>query len=263
MSKMNIGMIGAGKMGAAILSGIMGKHSIRVCEVDRGRKVFLKKAFRMNTTDLDTLVLSSDVILLAVKPQGFDPVLKELKDKLTRRHLVISIAAGITTRYLQQRLPKGTRVVRAMPNLPAQVGMGVTGLCRGTSATRRDLQKAKQIFDQTGLSVEVTERDMDALTAVSGSGPAYVFYFIESLLKAAEALKLNSKLSDALIRQTIKGSLSLYESGSLSAEILRANVTSKGGTTEAAFKVLTKAKVDRLFVTALKAAAKRSRELSK
>ena len=150
-----------------------------------------------------------------------------------------------------------------MPNLPAQVGEAVTGICRGKFATPSDIKAAQQIFHCIGKTVVVDERFMDAITAVSGSGPGYIFYFAECLEKAARSLGLSPTLARDLVTQTLKGSARLLEESNEGADVLRARVTSKGGTTQAALAVFEKSKTGKIVARALAAAKKRAKELSK
>lgn len=258
-----LGIIGAGNMGSAILSRVRNRYRVLVCEKDTARAKFLRKNYKIATVDLVRLVKASDVILLAVKPQDFSEVLAGISPKVNEKKLVISIAAGKTTQSIESYLPPKTRVVRAMPNLPAVTGQGMTAICKGRLATARDLKTAKHIFDSVGKTVIIQEKFMDTVTAVSGSGPAYVFLFVECLTKAARSLGLDESLSDALIEQTLKGSLALLEQGRESAETLRARVTSKGGTTQAAMDVFMKNDMERIFKLALTAAKKRAGDLSR
>lgn len=177
--------------------------------------------------------------------------------------LVVSIAAGITTLYIEKKLGGKSRVVRSMPNLPLQIGQGMTGVCSGRWATKADVQSAVNIFKMVGDVVLVDENRMDAITAVSGSGPAYVFLFAECLLKAAKMLGFDDKQSQQLVTQTLRGSLTLLEKSSEPAEVLRARVTSKGGTTQAALEVLMRHNLEGIFKKALLAARKRAKELAK
>lgn len=263
MGKMKIGIIGGGNMGAAILAGIRKDYAVSVCEQDSARRQFLKRSFAVTAKDLKTVVAQSDVSILAVKPQQFDEVLGEIRVHLAKDKLIISIAAGITCRYIEQRLGAGMRVIRTMPNLPAQISEGMTAICKGKKATGQDLRLACRIFDCIGKTVVVQERWMDAVTAVSGSGPAYLFLVVEALQKAAVSLGLKKDLSGQLIAQTLKGSLALLEKSNEDAGVLRARVTSKGGTTQAAMDVFLKNKFEVIFEQALQAAAKRAGELSK
>ncbi len=258
-----IGLIGAGNMGCAILKGIAKKFKVLVCEKDSVRAEELKKKFKLRSEDFKTVVSKSQIIILAVKPQDFDGILEELVQQITRKQLVISIAAGMTISYIEKKLGQGIRVVRTMPNLPAQVGEGMTALCKGKKASDSDLILAKRIFKNIGKIVVVDEDLMDAVTAVSGSGPAYVFLFVECLKKAAVSLGFEEQLSQALVLQTLKGSLKLLEESKEDVAVLRAKVTSKGGTTQAAMEVFEKNDLVKIFEEALKAAAKRAEELAK
>lgn len=250
-------------MGGAIIGGIYKKYNVAVCEQDQKRLQGLKRKYKIATGNLKTVVKKSQVIILAVKPQSFDSILKELKPFLTQNHLVISIAAGITCHYIEKRIRAKVRVIRAMPNLPAQVGEGITGICAGKAAKNKDLILTQQLFSCVGTTIVIDEKYMDAITAASGSGPAYVFLFIESLNKAVQSLGFDKKLAKALVLQTIKGSLNLLNEQKEDAGVLRARVTSKGGTTQAAMDVFKKYDLDKVFKAALNAAKKRARELSK
>ncbi|MBI5024495.1 MAG: pyrroline-5-carboxylate reductase [Candidatus Omnitrophica bacterium] len=261
MSK--IGIIGGGNMGSAILAGIGRKFTVRVCEQDARRAGLLKRRFGVKAADLATVAAGSRIIILAVKPQNFDEVLGRLRGRVRQDQLIISIAAGITCRYIEQRSGQRIRVVRAMPNLPAQVGEAVTGICPGKFATSADVKTARQIFNCIGKTVIVDERLMDAITAVSGSGPGYIFYFAECLEKAARSMGLSPTMARELVTQTLKGSARLLERSGEGADVLRGRVTSKGGTTQAALAVLQKHKMGKILQQALAAAKKRAKELSK
>ncbi len=263
MNKTTIGIIGGGNMGTAILEGVSRKYSVSVCEQDAKRAGFLKRRFRVKVADLAAVVSGARVIILAVKPQNFDEVLAAIRPLARKDRLVISIAAGITCHYIEQRLGQNVRVARAMPNLPAQVGEAVTGICKGKFATITDIKTAQQIFNCIGKTVVVEERFMDAVTAVSGSGPGYIFYFAECLETAARALGLTPAMARELVTQTLKGSARLLERSGEGADVLRARVTSKGGTTQAALAVFEKNKTGKIIAQALVAAKKRAKELSK
>ena len=257
-----IGIIGGGNMGAAIINGIHKQCLVSVAECDAKKAQALKRKYRVRTVDLKT-VCQSDVIILAVKPQDFEGVLQEIRRYISKRPLIISIAAGITTPYIEKTLKNRVRVVRAMPNLPLQIGEGMTALCAGKYATGADLAAASQIFARVGKVVVVGEKSMNAVTAVSGSGPAYVFLFAEMLGQAARSLGLKEDLANQLVLQTLKGSVKLLEQAKEPASVLRARVTSKGGTTQAALNVFVKHKLEKIFTDALRAASNRARELSR
>ncbi len=259
--KTKIGIIGGGNMGGAIIAGIAQKYDVLVCEQDQNRCQMLKEKYAIAVSDLAVILEESEVIILAVKPQGFDDLLVQMRPLLRENQLVISIAAGVTCQNIEKQLNQA-HVVRAMPNLPAQVGKGITGLCAGKSTLDADLDLACEIFNCIGISVVVDEKDMDALTAVSGSGPAYVFLFAQCFQKAAESLGLDQKLSKALVFQTMAGAVRLMESQEEEAGVLRARVISRGGTTQAAMDVFEGYKLEAIFVEALQAAKDRAGELS-
>ena len=258
-----IGIIGGGNMGTAIINGIRKKYAVSVCEKDPKRAADLKKKLKVKVADLEKVVTSSSAIILAVKPQDFDQILSEIHPCIKKDQLVISIAAGITTIYIEKRLGGQIRVIRTMPNLPAQISQGMTGLCKGKHAIRADLNLACKIFDQIGKTVVVEEKWLDAITAVSGSGPAYVFLFVECFQRAAQALGFNEEEAQALVMQTLMGSLNLLKQQNQGAGVLRARVTSKGGTTQAAMDVFFKHNIEGIFKEALWAAKRRAQELSK
>ncbi len=261
--KNKISIIGGGNMGTAILSGIQRKFAVSICEKDAKRGQYLKKKFKVAVDDVQSVVTKSGVIILAVKPQDFDQILAEVRPFINKDKLVISIAAGIPTLYIEKRLGAKVRVIRTMPNLPAQIGEGMTGICKGKWASSADLSLACKIFNNIGQTVIVEEKWIDAITAVSGSGPAYVFLFVECFIKAARALGFDEKQSKQLVAQTIHGSLNLLESQNEEAGVLRSRVTSKGGTTQAAMDVFFRRDIEGIFVEALTAAQHRAKQLSK
>ncbi len=258
-----IGIIGGGNMGEAIIVGSLKKFFVSVCEKDVSRQKYLLKNYKIPSYDLKKLSEISDIMILAVKPQDFDEVLKELAPSLQKKTLVISIAAGITTRYIERRLGKNIRVVRAMPNLPALIQRGVTAISKGRFAKTSDLNSAKKIFDHIGSTVIVKEGSINAITAVSGSGPAYVFLFMECLIAAAEDLGLSKDLALKLVRRTFSGSIALVEKKNIDPADLRVKVTSKGGTTQAAMDVFEKQQLNKIIKAAVQAAAKRAKQLLK
>ncbi len=265
MKKLNnkISIIGCGNMGTSILEGIYKNSEVMVCESDPKKKQMLKRKYKVTICDLTTAISDSDIIVLAVKPQIFPEVLDVMKMFDLKDKLFVSIAAGLTTSYIEKALGQDVRVIRTMPNLPAQVKQGITAVCAGKNSKKKDLSLVKDIFDGIGTTVVVDEKMMDAVTAVSGSGPAYVFLFVECMVKAAKSLGLDASASNDLVLQTLMGSLSLLENSKDDASVLRARVTSKGGTTQAALKVFADEKIEKTFKTALLSAKKRAKELSR
>jgi pyrroline-5-carboxylate reductase len=260
--KPSIGIIGGGNMGTAILERVRSSHDVWVCERDSVQARRLRRKFGVTICDLTSMIPRVQVVIIAVKPQDVVPVLTALGERITPGHLIISIAAGITTVFMEQRLPSKTRIIRAMPNIPSMIGQGMTAVCKGKKASRRDISTAVEILSAVGETVVVPEEALDAVTAVSGSGPAYVFLFAECLMGAAQSLGLDQGLSRKLVTQTLRGSVGLLAQGREDAAVLRSRVTSKGGTTQAALAVLEKKKLRVIFQQALAAAVKRAQELS-
>ncbi len=258
-----IGIVGGGNMGEALIEHLRKKYFVSVSEKDKTRTDYLYKNYKLKATDLKMLIESSDVVLIAVKPPDIEEPLKEMSPWLDKTKLLISIAAGITTSFIEKTLAKKIKVIRAMPNLAVMVAEGMTAICPGEHAQASDVEAARQIFGHLGRTVVVEEKRMDAVTAVSGSGPGYVFLFMESMIKAAQALGLKEDISKELVEATFRGSIHLLEKKKMDASALRAKVTSKGGTTEAALEVFGKNNLDQIFAQALGAAQKRAQELSR
>ncbi|MGE0268979.1 MAG: pyrroline-5-carboxylate reductase [Candidatus Omnitrophota bacterium] len=261
--KLSIGVIGGGNMGAAIVSGIHKDHRVFICESDHARRIQLKRKFKIGILGLKDLLDESTIVILAVKPQDFDDLLVSIKPHVRREHLFVSIAAGITTKYIEKKLCPGVRVVRTMPNLPAQIQQGVTAIASGKNALKSDLGHVQKLFNTIGTTLLLEEKYIDAVTAVSGSGPAYVFLFMECMINAAQSLGLSEKLSRTMVLETIKGSVNLLEKQKESADVLKKRVTSKGGTTQAALTVFEQENIDKIFKKALKSAKQRAGELSR
>ncbi len=235
---MTVAIIGAGKMGEAILAGLLrAGHSpadVVVTEKDEARASFLTSRYGVSVVSNDAAVADADVVVLAVKPQDLGAVVEEFAPSYRPATLTISIAAGVTARFLEDRLPTGAPVIRVMPNTPALVGEGMSAVAPGSAATEEHLLIAEELLATLGPVRRVTERDLDAVTAVSGSGPAYVFYLVEAMVAAGVEFGLDEETATALATQTIIGAgILLRETGTAPAE-LRAMVTSKGGTTAAA-----------------------------
>lgn len=263
---MNILFIGGGNMAAAIIGGLIGKgwapsslHAVDVLPEALSR---LEKQFGIRTSaDAKTAAASTDCVVLAVKPQQMQQVATALAPAL-RGQLVISIAAGIRAGDLARWLGPATQVVRAMPNTPALVAAGITGLYAmpGVSSTQR--QDVENILAAVGSTFWVdSEKDLDAVTAVSGSGPAYVFYFIEALEQAGRELGLSPEIARQSALETFAGAIKLAIADNTDPATLRARVTSKGGTTERAIGVLDEAAVKAAFIRAVRAAAERAVEM--
>lgn len=263
---MKICFIGGGNMAVAIIGGLLESNyvqaeTVRVVEINADNRARLQNEFGVQTTaDLSEGVTGSEVVVLAVKPQQLREVAGQLAPMLNGQ-LIISIAAGIRATDLQHWL--NTRnIVRAMPNTPALIRQGVTGLyaLRGVCAGHKTI--SGKILDAVGTSVWLDdEAQMDALTAVSGSGPAYVFYFIESMQQAAQELGLNAEQSRQLVLGTFAGATALAKASDDDVGTLRARVTSKNGTTERALLSMEVDQVKQHIAKAVHAAAARSKEM--
>jgi len=272
-----VGVIGLGNMGSVIagkLAEEAAEYSIFVFDKDK-EKARAGKIFKL-AKDIPSLASGVDTIILAVKPQDIDHLLKELKDYAAKK-LVISIAAGISTGHIEKFL-RNARVIRSMPNIAARIGESVTCLCKGSFAAEGDLDFAKELFYYLGSVRIIEEGMMNAATVISGSGPGYVFYFIENnsidpanipeharhdmmrrLEKAAEAIGFESEDASFLAANTVNASISLLKFTGSKPQELRAQVASKGGTTEAGLEALGKGAS---WEEAARAALKRAQELS-
>ena len=259
---MTIALIGAGNMGEAILAGVCNKYPCVVCEPRVERRAYLTKKYRCSLADTPAqAAVVADIVLLAVKPQDLPGVLADIKP-VVKKQVFVSIAAGITSAFIEKSLGGKVRVVRSMPNLPALIREGMTGVCKGRYAAVSDLKKACDILASVGQVMVVPEKMIDAVTAVSGSGPAYVFLFVECLMQAARKLGFNEAQAKTLVLQTLLGSVHMAAGSKDSAGVLRQKVTSKGGTTQAAMDVFMARGVFDIYLEALTAAKQRARELA-
>ena len=262
---LTIGFIGGGTMGQALIGGLFARGVTRralvVSETDARVRRQLRLTWGLKTTnDNRAAARRADVVVLAVKPQQFPDVIAQIAPVVSQQ-LVVSIAPGVSLRWLQARLP-GAAIVRVMPNLPATVGRGFAAFAPGRKATARHRAITLAIFGAVGEVVRLPERQLDAITAISGSGPAYVFFLVQAWEAAAVSLGLPPAVASRAIRQTLRGSGRLLENAVEPAATLIRKVASKGGTTEAALKVLAKRRVAAHIEEAIRAAARRSKELS-
>jgi len=263
---MKITFVGGGNMASALVGGLIRKrwprNHIGVVEIARPARERIARALKVKTyAALDAKAMKADCIVLAVKPQQMREVAQSLKPLLGSQ-LVVTIAAGIRVRDLSRWLGGHRRIVRVMPNTPALVLAGVSGLYAAASVSAADRAAAGRILGAAGAVLWFErEEDLDAVTAVSGSGPAYVFYFIEALARAARDLGLSTEAAHRLSLETFAGAVKLADQAGESPESLRGRVTSKGGTTERALNAMESDRVKDAIVRAVKAAAERSREL--
>jgi len=264
-----IGIIGCGNMGRAIYERLKDDYTVSVFDKDAS------KLSNVNIADSTIDLLNkSVVVILAVKPQDFENLLNEIKSNIKDK-LVISIAAGITTGYIEKFLGD-VKIIRVMPNMPAKIGKGMSCLCKGQNAKEQDLNFAKELFDKLGKTLIFNEDMMDAATAISGSGPGYLYdmienkskddieksvgKFISSLAEAAKSIGFSPQQAKLLAKTTVDGSVAVFQSGNVAASELKKQITSKGGTTEAGLKVLHSGGS---LKEAVKAALNRGKELSR
>ncbi len=264
-----IGFIGTGNMGTAIIGGIIdagicSPDAIRAFDVDASRlsKIAEKYSIQQSISNAE-VVRESTHIILAVKPQNMRDAFEDIRDAVTDKQCLISIAAGITTAFIEEMLDKKVRVIRVMPNTPALIKQGATAFAPGTYASGDDMHLAEKIFSALGVAIAVEEKHLNAVTALSGSGPAYFFHLIECLIDAGVNAGLPRELAGQLTTQTAKGAARLALESSDSPAELRRKVTSPGGTTEAALNVFSQYKFPDIVTEAIQKATDRAEELSK
>jgi len=262
-----LGVIGAGKLGEAIVAGLLRQGELAAEDViasvkhqestDRVRERLGVRA----TTNNREVVEASDIILVAVKPQNMDKAMREIADLVTTAHLVISVAASVTTAYIQERLESDVPVVRAMPNTPSLINAGMTALCGGQFAERSHLQTAEAIFACVGETVFVDEVLMDGVTALSASGPAYLYVVIESLAEAGVKLGIPRDVSTLLAAQTMLGAARMVLESKAHPALLKDSVTTPAGCTIDGLLELEEGKLRVTLIKCVVKAAERAREL--
>jgi pyrroline-5-carboxylate reductase len=263
-----IAILGAGRLGESMLRGFLssGWRSAddlavtgrREDHLEELREKFGISAGRSNTD----AIRGAGLVIISVKPQDMEAVLEEISSDLQIDQTILSVAAGVTTSSIEAHLPAGTRVVRAMPNAPALVHEGIAGICGGHAAQEEDVALAADALGHLGAVVRVAEYEMDAVTALSGSGPAYFALLAEAMIEAGLLLGLSREVSTQLVVQTMFGSALLLRDERIHPVELRENVTSPGGTTTRAIRELERSGVRAAFLNAITAATERSRELS-
>jgi len=267
--KKRYGFLGAGRMAQAlskgfIAGGVTSADCIIASDVEPGALTFIEKDCGVRvTTDNTEVVRNADVIIIAVKPHIVAPALKEVAPHVTKDHLAVSIAAGITLQTLEQLLPEGTRVVRVVPNTPALVGCGTSGYSLGTHTLKEDGALVERMFSSVGISAALPERLIDAVTGLSGSGPAYLFVAIEAMSDGGVRMGLPRDIATRFAAQTVLGAAKMVlETGKHPGELKDA-VCSPGGTTIAAVHTLEKGGYRAALIDAVQAATLKSEELGK
>ena len=274
METNKISILGTGSMGKAILSGLVGAGNnpstihVTTKSVSRADEISAKygvtaTSLESNTNANSLCAAGAELLILAVKPNLILETLQEVAKGLKPESLVISVAAGITTSAMEQALGNSSSVIRAMPNTPSVLGLGVTGIAAGSSVSDEQLEKAIKLFTNVGKVLVVEESKIDALSTISGSGPAYVFYFAEKLITAAKSLGFSDQEAKLMVNETFLGSATLLANSTHSAEELRAQVTSPNGTTMQATARFDAADLEKVFIEATGAALARAKELGK
>ena len=262
-----IAIIGIGNMGKALTYGLLRHRTISPSNLILSDPTFadlvhFKKLSVKLTSDNKEAAKNADVIILAVKPQIILSVLEDIKHLVSQDQLIISIAAGIEIKIIKSILESRQPVVRVMPNLCAKVGESMSCWVKSKEVTRANTEIVREILEVIGKEILLeNESLLDRITAISGSGPAYVFYFTEIFVKSAIKLGIDKNLAEKLVLQTLIGSVKLLENMQEKASILKQQVTSKGGTTETALNEFNSSGVDKIFIKAINAAYKRSKEL--
>ncbi|MCX8007715.1 MAG: pyrroline-5-carboxylate reductase [Coriobacteriia bacterium] len=261
-----IAIIGGGRMGEAIVAGLLSSgaaapEDIAVAEPDEARRAVFEPHGVATASDGHHIVSQADIVVLAVKPQVIDAVVAHVADDVPRSAIVVSIAAGVSTRRIESLLPQGTPVVRVMPNTPAMVGAGMSVVCGGSAATDEAVEAVRSMFEALGEAIVLDEGYFDVATAISGSGPAYVALVADALARAGVAHGLPKDVALRLALQTLRGTVELIARTGTHPEALIDAVASPGGTTIAALHVLEARAVRAAFADAVSAAVRRAREL--
>jgi pyrroline-5-carboxylate reductase len=264
-----LGILGSGNMAEAIARGVIGSKVLSPDQIlaadpsPQRRSLFSEQLGMRTTEDNREVARQARMLLLSVKPQQMKDVLGSIGPVLRPDALIISIAAGVSTQFIETNLGAGKnwRVIRTMPNTPMLVGEGMVALARGRHASEADAGEARRLFEAAAEVIDLSEDKLDAVTAMSGSGPAYFFYLVEQMIRAGNELGLAPEESRQLAIKTCVGAAKMLADSAEAPEVLRRKVTSPGGTTHAAISHLEQNQVGDRIVEALKAAAKRSREL--
>lgn len=260
----HIGFIGTGRIARALITGLAGKENVKLYGFDTSPAALetITRDYPVEASlSIGELAEKTEIIVLSVKPFHMASVLEQLKPHLRGKHLLASVAAGISSEFVREHTGETVRVIRVMPNTPAFVGEGMTALCRGRAATGNDLEVAEELFQAIGRTVVLDEPLMDSATALSGSGPAYLFHIVAALAEAGVRCGLSKEDALLMSAQTMYGAAKMVLTGGRSPEELISEVTTPGGTTEAGMKVLYERDIRTILFDTIEAAAARSREL--
>lgn len=262
-----VAFIGAGSMAESIISGILAKGFLQPEQVyvtNRENKERLERMQRLYqvhcSQDKQEVIEGADAVVLSVKPKDVTQAIESIKSLVRSNQLIVSVLAGVSTDYISDRLQSDAPVVRAMPNTSAAIGYSATAVASGNSATQKHVDMTKTLFQTIGTTTVVGEEDLHAVTGLSGSGPAYIYYFVEAMEDAATEAGLKQDVAKELIIQTLVGAAEMLKSGD-QPSALRKKITSPGGTTQAGLETLEKYKYQEALMACIKHAAERSIEL--
>jgi pyrroline-5-carboxylate reductase len=267
MTYSNIGFIGCGKMASAIIKGIISSNFINPSHVIASKSSennIKEKEIELGiklTVDNKLVAEKSDVIVIAVKPNQVKSVLDEISDSISQEKLIVSVAAGITTSFIEKKLNSEIKVIRVMPNTPVLVNEGMSGICKGRYATDEDINYINNLLSSIGKCVIVDEAQIDIVTAISGSGPAFFYKVINDIARAGESLGLEYEKSLLLSIQTALGSAKMALNRTVSMETLISNVATKGGCTRVGVDVMEDEKIDAILEKVIKDTTSKAHEL--
>ena len=267
--RFDVGVIGVGNMGAALVRGIIEQGTVRarsvtVCDLDRDLAGRISEDLGVaDGKEARQVAGSADLVILAAKPQNLPSLLREISPSINDNQTVMSIAAGVTTQSIEEGLGGHPSVIRVMPNLPALVGEGISVICGGSYAKESDFERVKAVLNAVGICLKAPEEMMDPVTALSGTGPAYVFHTMEAMIQSGIEMGMSSLMAERLVLHTVFGAAKLALESDLDPTSLREAVTSRGGTTDAAITHLEEHGYNRMVIGAILAAMSRSEELGR
>jgi pyrroline-5-carboxylate reductase len=263
-----VAFIGAGAMAESILSGILAKGFLRPSQVyvtNRNNRDRLERVQRLygvkGSQNKKEVLENAEVVILSMKPKDVTEALESIKEHVKANQLVVSVLAGVSTDYISDQLKTDAPVVRAMPNTSAAIGFSATAIAGGKYATEEQIDTVKKLFKTIGTTTVVDENDLHAVTGLSGSGPAYIYYFVEAMEDAAKEAGLKPNVAKELIVQTLVGAAEMLKTSQDTPSVLRQKITSPGGTTQAGLETLEKYKYQEALMECIKKAAARSIEL--
>lgn len=264
---MKLGFLGVGNMASAIINSLFNsnfsKNKIYLFDLNENKMNYFKMQGTIITKNAIELFENADIIFLAVKPQTFEEAVKDISLKTAADKLIVSIMAGVTIEKISLKLGKNTKIIRTMPNTPLMSGLGATGIARKNNVNDDEFNFVKNIFDKSGISTEVSEVKLDTITALSGSGPAYVYLFAKYMSEYAIENGIDEKVAVDFAIQTFSGAASMMKNSDFTIDELIKNVSSPNGTTVEALKVFYEMNLKETVFKAMESCKNRSKELSK